>query len=238
MRTLLLLISFLIFSFTSKASAYWMEIKGSGKLNYLVTVQLIYGNIDDLGIRHRQTGRELSLTGEFKLNLIDPSGNKTDLKLTLKNDCWEAYFTPKLKGIYRILGLNDTHPVVDRSKIGGENILPIDYLRSNYQVEVENYKSTPSQFLDILIQQKGDLVIVKAYNDGKQAKKNTKLRVFNPQNWEKELTLDENGEATFSISTKGMYVIRQDFVDSKAGNYKGIPYTSIRHRCNYCLFIK
>ncbi|MGY0035223.1 hypothetical protein [Pedobacter sp. NJ-S-72] len=36
---------------------------------------------------------------------------------------------------------------------------------------------------------------------------------------------------------KGLYIIRQDFTVPVAGTFKGLPYTSIRHRCNYCLLV-
>lgn len=238
MKSFYIFLLFIVLPFLSKASAYWMEIKGSGKTGETVSVQLIYGNIDDFGVRHRQTGQELALAGEFKFSLVDPKGNKLPLKLVPKTDCWEASFTPNDKGTYTILGLNDTHPVVNRSKVGGENILPIDYLCSRYIAGMESKDLKPQSALDILVSKTSEGVSVTAFKDLVPAKKGTKLRVFNPQNWEKELTVNENGGAMFKPTMNGMYIIRIDGVDPKSGTYKGISYTSVRYRCNYCLFIK
>lgn len=238
MKRLYIFLLFISLPFLSKASAYWMEIKGSGKIGEAVTVQLIYGNIDDAGIRHRQTGKELTLAGAFRFNLIDPLGNQLSLKMVLKADCWEAVFTPEKKGSYAILGVNDSHPVVDRSKTGGESVLPVDYLCSRYQIGGESEQLKPESVLDILVSKAAKGVSVRVFKNKEKAKKGTKLRVFNPENWEKELILDENGSAVFTPTLKGMYVIRMDDVEPKAGTYQGVSYTSIRNRCNYCLFVE
>lgn len=221
----------------SNASAYWLEIIGKGKMNEQVTIQLIYGNIDDAGIRHRQTGTELILAGEFTFTLVSPSGKETAMQLTKSQDCLETSFLPNEMGTYRILGINKTHPVVDRSAIGGENILPIDYLCAQYLVGSASTHTKPSQFLDILTQQVGKVIRITAFRNEKPETAKTKLRIFNPENWEKELSLNEKGEARFVATMKGRYNIRLDWIDKIAGNYNGISYTSIRYRCNYCLFI-
>ncbi|WP_379074061.1 hypothetical protein [Pedobacter vanadiisoli] len=228
----------IFFPLLGKASAYWMEISGGHKIGGRVTVQLIYGNIDELGVRHRQTGKELLLAAEFSFKLIDPVGKITLLHFVQKSDCWQATFNPKNKGVYRILGINKTHPVIDRSATGGENVLPIDYLCGQYWVGLPKGKLEPAQFLDLFSKTEGNVVKIFAFKDNLPAKAKTKLRVFNPENWERELVLDDKGEAFFLPTMKGMYVIRLDWVDPKEGTYKGTAYTSIRHRCNYCLFVE
>lgn len=222
----------------SKASAYWMDVRGSGKLNEPVQIRIYYGNIDADGLRKPQTGAELMLTGEFKITVFDNLGNRTLVPVELKGNGWEGTFTPHLKGTYQILGINNTHPVVDRSTTAGKNVLPVDYLCASYQVEQPLSLLKPRQFLDITTVRKNNLVVVKAYNNGTAAAKSTKLRVFNPENWEKELLVGENGEAAFLPTMKGLYIIREDWDDPKPGTYKGVTYSSIRHRCNYFLLIQ
>lgn len=235
-KTIYTFIFSVIIPFVANASAYWMEIKGSGKINQEVVVELIYGNIDDFGIRHRQQGLELKLAGDFSFDLITPAGEKIAMKMTPKTDCWSFSFNPKTKGVYRIIGINDKHPVVDRSKIGGENVLPIDYLCAQYVTGEEESVLLPQQFLDITSKKEGNLIRINAYVDKSSTKSGTKLRVFNPQNWEKEIVLNDKGEALFMPTIGGMYVVRQDFVEKKAGSYKDVKYSSIRYRCNYCIF--
>jgi hypothetical protein len=228
----------LCFPFISKASGYWLDIKGTGKLNDPVQIQVCYGYIDESSVRHRDTGPELALIGGFKISVLDEKGQRIIIPIRQTQDCWEGTFLPKENGVYRILGINDTHPVVDRSKTGGKNIRPIDYLCTAYQVGTIASVSKPSQFLDIVTAPKDKQVIVKAFNHDAPAANTTKLRVFNPENWEKELVIDDQGEATFMPTMKGLYIIREDWVDPTPGTYQGLTYTSIRHRCNYCLLVQ
>lgn len=234
------LLALFSFPFFGHASAYWMEIKGSEKINEPLVIQIIYCNVDEYGVRHRQSGAEHALISDFKIYVIDASGQQTAIVIAPKGDCWEGIFIPNKKGIYSVIGVNDKHPVVDRSKTGGDNVLPIDYLVGSYNVgNVENKKfELPAEFLDISVFMEGKLVKVKAYQNGVPATNKTKLRVLNPENWERELTINEQGEAFFMSTMKGLYVIRQDWVDLTPGNYKGVPYKSIRYRCNYCLQVK
>ncbi|SEO03391.1 hypothetical protein SAMN05192574_10555 [Mucilaginibacter gossypiicola] len=226
---------FIFMPFAGNASAYWMEVKGSGKLNEAVHIEVCYGNIDEFSIRHRDTGIELTRAGDFEISIQDERGNKTALPMIRKADCWEATFIPAHTGIYRILGINDSHPVVDRSKTGGKNIRPVDYLCAAYRVGTGKMISNPAQLLDIIATGKNGLMAVKAFKDGRVVEPKTPLRVFNPENWEKELLTNEQGEAIFKPTMPGLYIIREDWEDPSPGNYKGVAYSAVRHRCNYCL---
>ncbi|MET1056183.1 MAG: hypothetical protein ABWY16_12815 [Pedobacter sp.] len=228
----------LLFPVFCSASAYWMDVKGSGKVNQPVLIKIYYGNIEESGVRVPVKGVELKLTGEFRLSVLNEKGKATNISISLKGDGWEGSFIPKEKGVYQILGINDTHPVVDRSKTGGINIRPVDYLCAAYKVENDGSVKKPVQYLDILTEQIGKQLIVKPFKNGQPAEKQTKLRVFNPENWEKELSVDENGQASFVLTMKGLYIIREDWNDPEPGSYKGVPYVSIRHRCNYFLLEK
>ncbi|GAA4310306.1 hypothetical protein GCM10023149_04930 [Mucilaginibacter gynuensis] len=228
----------ILFPALSKASAYWMEVIGSGKVNDAVTIRVIYGHIDEYSIRHRDGGNELTLAGDFKMSVIDDKGQKLDVPISRKADCWEGTFVPTHNGSYRILGINDSHPVVDRSKTGGKNVRPIDYLCADFLVGTAVPVLKPVQLLDILTTVQEGIVTVKAFNNNALAANGTKLRVFNPENWEKELTVNEKGEAVFKTTMPGLYIIRQDWEEAGAGNYKGIAYSNIRHRCNYSLMVK
>jgi len=233
-----LLVLFIAFPIFCNASAYWMDVKGSGKVNEPVQIRIYYGNIEESGIRVPLKGPELTLTGEFKISVVDGEGRSRPIVMALSGDGWEGTFTPSEKGVYQILGINDTHPVVDRSKTGGINVLPVDYLCAAYAVENTGSVKKPAQFLDIITERQGTRVLVKAFKNGRRAVLNTKLRVFNPENWEKELSLNAEGEAVFLPTMKGLYIIREDWTDQRPGSYKGMPYSGIRHRCNYFLLVQ
>ncbi len=224
-----------MFSLTASASAYWLEVSGSGKISEAVTIQVCYGSIDDFGVRQRDIGKELKMTGDFKFFVTSGDGKGEEIQLQQQKNCWAGTFTPKEDGIYHITGINDKHPVVDRSKSGGINEKPVDYLCTDYTVGNSTPLNKTIQQLDIITRYEGRKVIIKAYNNGSPAVSGTKLRVFNPDNWEKELTIDEHGEAAFVPTIKGLYIIRQDWVDKTAGTYLGTTFADTRYRCNYCL---
>lgn len=219
------------------ASAYWIDVKGSGRANEPVNIELCYGSMDEYGVRHRDTGKELQLAGDFKMRIVDFKGNEHELKLTLQKDSWLTVFIPKSEGQYRISGINDKHPVVDRSASGGENVLPVDYIAAVYNVgDSKAIAINPIQKLDLVTIFENGKITVKAFFDGKPSKSGTKLRVFNPENWEKELILNKDGEAILYPTMKGLYIIRQDWVEPVSGTYMNVNYTSKRHRCNYFLW--
>lgn len=221
---------------TVMASAYWIDVKGTGKVNEPVHIELCYGSMDEYGVRHRDTGKELQLAGDFQMRIIDSKGNEQQLQLILQKDSWLAVFIPKNEGQYRIIGINDKHPVIDRSASGGENILSIDYIAAVYNVG--NSKAAdinPIQKLDLVTILENGKITVKAFFDGKASKAGTKLRVFNPENWEKELVLNKDGETVFYPTMKGLYIIRQDWIEPVSGTYNNVNYSSKRHRCNYYL---
>lgn len=227
---------FLLNCISAMASAYWIDVKGSGKINEPLNIELCYGSMDEYGIRRRDSGNELQLTGDFQIRIVDPKGNEQLLQLTMQKDCWLGTYLPKIEGQYRILGINDKHPVVDRSATGGENVLPIDYITAVYNVgNAIETSENPLQMLDIIIVFEDKKAIVKAFSQEKLSKAGTKIRVFNPENWEKEIILDKNGEAVFYPTMKGLYIIRQDWKEPISGTYKEVKFTSKRHRCNYYL---
>ncbi|MBE9463414.1 hypothetical protein ACFP1I_29045 [Dyadobacter subterraneus] len=228
----------LCLSITCEAHGYWFDIKGSGKINSAVRIQVCYGEIDEFGVRHREKGAELPLSGDFKVFVMNGDGKRFNLKLKPRADCWETTFTPLEKGYYQILAINETLPVVDRSAIKGKNVRPVDFLCAGYNVESKVETAQSYQFLDIITSKKEKLVVVRAFKENVPVDSTTKLRVFNPENWEKSLSVNEKGEAVFMPTMKGLYIIRQDWTEPKSGTYKGVAYSGIRYRCNYCLLIE
>jgi hypothetical protein len=227
---------FLTISTSSFAAAYWIDVKGSGKVNEKVKIELCYGSMDEFGIRHRDTGKELDLAGDFQIRIIDSRGSEQLLTLNKQKDCWLGIFIPSNEGRYRIIGINDKHPVVDRSATGGKNVLPIDYISAVWNVgQISQIVEKPVQMLDLILNKEDKKVTLKAFFQNKPSKEGTKIRIFNPENWEKEVILNKNGEAVFYTTMKGLYIIRQDYNEPKSGVYKGVNYSAIRHRCNYFL---
>ena len=235
--SLLLFSVFFLFPQLAKASAYWMEIHGSGKVKDPVKIQVCYGFIDDLSERHRTTGPEFQGIKNFNFFVINTKGEKLKIELQPKGDHWEGSFIPNQEGTYRILGINDQQPVLIRSKNQQENVRPIDFMCGIYQIGTHSENRSPVQFMDIVLQEKNGIYTIFPYRNMKPVEKGTMLRIFNPENWEKNIPVDEDHKAVFKPTMPGLYVIRQDWHDTTQGTFQGNFYGKIRYRNNFCLWI-
>ncbi len=239
-KTVLSLLLFLTAFFLpqhTKASSYWMEIHGSGKIKEEVKIQVCYGFIDELSERHRTNGAEYQRIKDFNFFLFNTKGEKLTITLRPKGDHWEGTFIPDQEGTYRILGLNDQQPVLVRSQNPKENVRPIDFMCGAYHVGTPSGTPSPLQFMDISLQEKNGVYTIFPYRNMKPSEKGTMLRIFNPENWEKSIPVSENHQAIFKPTMSGLYVIRQDWQDNTPGTFQGTSYAKIRYRNNYCLWV-
>jgi hypothetical protein len=237
MRIILIFLIFLISRADSQASAFWMEVIQPAKNSSLVTVRVCYGYIDDLSVRHRTSGSEFESIKLFDFKIRASSGQDSPLLLVKKADCWEGTFSAKANTFYQIIGVNTKLPVIVRNaKDSSKNIRSIEYLYGEY-----GRSSTPDTLPIIaegpyiqLIAQKDSYQIL-PYIYGKRPTKESTIRIFNPENWEKNIPVDTAANIVFRVTQKGMYVIRLDWYENSPGEDQGIPFMRIRHRCNYCL---
>lgn len=235
--SLLFCLSAFLFPHLTKASAYWMEIHGTGKIKDQVKIEVCYGFIDDLSERHRSTGPEFQRIKDFIFFLYNAKGEKLKIELQLMGDHWVGTFIPNQEGTYRILGMNDQQPVLVRSQNPQENVRPIDFMCGAYQVGIPSSNNPPLPLMDIRLFEKNGIYTIFPYRDMKPAEKGTVLRIFNPENWEKNILVNENNKAFFKPTMPGLYIIRQDWQDNTPGIFLGTSYAKIRYRNNYCLWI-
>ncbi|MFB6453897.1 hypothetical protein ACE38W_01400 [Chitinophaga sp. Hz27] len=238
MRQTILLLAIIFLPIYSFAHGYWLEINGNGQPGKQVIIQIFFGEIDQYGKRLKETYDTLPAADMFRIIAVHPDGKMDTLKVSARKDGWQATFTPILKGSYRILATGVKLPVVDRSGSGGQNIRPFEYLCSSYQTGLGMTNNKPLQMLDIISQQQKDMMQVTVFKDGKPCATGAKLRIFNPDNWEKQLETDSTGSAEFYPNRKGLYIIRYDWYDKTPGTYEGVSYSAVRHRCDYCLLVQ
>ncbi|RAJ73751.1 hypothetical protein CLV59_11292 [Chitinophaga dinghuensis] len=220
------------------AHGYWLDISGNGKVGAAVTIHIFFGEIDSHGVRQREKFETPPAGNEFNIFVIDPKGVRTPLKVSAEPDGWKAVFLPTVNGSYRIFAESHKLPVVERSGPGKQNIRPIEYLYGAYTVGKPTLLSPSQQDMDILHNTHNDMTAVTVYQNGKVVPAGIKLRIFNPDNWEKQLETDSLGKAEFFPKRKGLYIIRFDWYDKMPGEYNKVGFTSIRYRCNLCLDVK
>lgn len=220
----------------AEAHGYWLEIKGSGKPGERVRIRIRYGEIDIYGVRKPES--DPVFLQNFRVFVLDDAGHRRDLTLQPGPDFLETGFIPEKEGYYRIRGINEDLPVVDRSAAGGINVRPVEYLCAGYVAGAGKEVSGSRQRVDLELSRRDRLWVIRPWLDGQTVAAGTRLRIFDPENWEKLLETDAGGEAAFFAPRKGMYVIRLDWVDPTPGSHQGVAYRQVRHRCNYCLFVR
>ena len=75
------------------------------------------------------------------------------------------------------------------------------------------------------------------YHDKKAADKGTSLRIFNPENWEKNIQVDDKTSRCFKPTISGLYAHGKDWYDNTPDFLIGKAYGKTRYRNNYCLWI-
>jgi uncharacterized GH25 family protein len=224
-KSFITIITFLM-PFLATAHGDWIEVKGNGKIGEPAKVELIFGAYEN---QERLKGKALNFLAEFTVFVIDPAGNRQDIKLTQTETCWEGSFIPKTEGTYQVMGINEERGVVDWTVHGFDVLRPKEYLRTNYVVGKASEIGQNMQFLDVISTKTGEEVKLTAYLNGVKIAK-TKLLITNPEGWEKIKYTNANGEATFKPTVKGMYMIEVENLDKTPGSFKGKDYKMIRNK--------
>jgi uncharacterized GH25 family protein len=232
MKKSIVLLAMIILPFLANAHIYWVEVTGSGKLNAPARVQIYFGEFEhDM----REKGNKLASMKDFKAFVVAPNGEKIDVSLTQTETCWEGTFTPNQKGIYQIYAVNDTRGVVDWTKYGMGIVKPNEFQRAIYQVENgSEIAKKPVSYLDAQITSINEAVTVQIFKVALPYPK-AKVKVTNPQGWEKALVANEQGIITFKPDIKGLYLIETDFMDKTSGKYQEKDYEAVRNKFSITL---
>lgn len=237
MKTIYLSVLFLLASLVSYADGYWLELTGSGKVGDTVHIRIRYGGVDEQKNRYIKSGTDLDKMKGFELFSFDATGHKKIIPIQQYDSCWAGYFIPSSDGQYTVLAKNETLPVVERPD-SLQNIKPVQYLCASYNVGINSQQLAPVQYLDIRVTLKKNTIIAHPFIQQQPVVKGTKLRIFYPDNHDEPVTVDNEGKAVVNVITKGLYLVRLDWVDHTPGSYKGKKYYAIRHRCDYAVEVK
>lgn len=133
--------------------------------------------------------------------------------------------------------MNDQLPVLLSSKNPDENVRPIDFMcggLSCWETFGDHVTSSVHGYYS-----SGKEWCLHRFSISKYEtrRKGALIRIFNPENWEKNISINENHQAIFKPTLAGLYVIQQDWNDNTPGTFQGNSYGKIRYRNNYCLWI-
>lgn len=223
MKNQLFSLLFLFSPLLSLAHGYWLEVKGNGQVGQAVTVRIFFGEYEN---NLREKGKMLASMSDFKAYALDPSGQQIEIPLRQTETCWEGSFTPAQSGTYQVLALNDTRGVQDWTRHGLGVVRPIEYLRQHYVAGKPSVATGQPLPVDVTAEW-GETVRLTARKAGAPLPK-TSLTVLNPAGWEKKVTTDEQGVATFKPAGKGIYLVELDERDKTPGTFGGKEYQGVR----------
>ncbi|WP_281635934.1 hypothetical protein [Flavobacterium marginilacus] len=194
----------------------WLEVKGSGKINDKVQVQLYFG---EYGQEAPEKGAKPDRLKDIKIFLIDASGTKSEITMTQTETHWQGSFDAKTIGTYQIIGINDQGEVRDMSKKHLGFARSISYLKAVYTVKTPETKEYAVHRLDLTVQKQNDTYLLTAFKDKKQ-QGNLNITIINPDGWVKTTETNEKGKASFVPNKKGLYLINLEWIDSTKGTFK------------------
>ncbi|OXG01698.1 hypothetical protein BC749_1263 [Flavobacterium araucananum] len=165
---------------TTIANAHntYLQIKGSGKINDKVEIQLLKA---EYGKEAPEKGTKLDNLKAIKIFLIDASGSKTEIVMTQTETHWQGFFIPKTTGNYTVIGVNDQNEVRDMSKKCLGNGRSILYLKALYTIKSAT-NQTVTLPLDLTAQKQNASYLLTAFKDKKQ-QNDLNLTVINPDGW-------------------------------------------------------
>lgn len=231
MKPLLKLIIAILLPFTTLGHGYWIELQGSHKVNEPVTIRLYFG---EYSIGERLSDNFLDRMKDIKV-YIQHNGTKEDVTMTQQKDYWEGTYTPQNEGSYEIIGINDERDVQDWTQHGLGIVRPIQYLKAIYQAGPQQSVLKASSFLDVIVSGKDGRYFIKLYKNS-QVNASAKLTVTHPNGEETSLETDEEGNAVFTATTPGLYLIGAEWIDPVPGKFKGKDYKTVRHKLDYSLY--
>lgn len=226
-RKLSLLIAFtFMIIFKGYAHSYWLELKGSGKVNEPVTVYLYFGEFEK-GLRENKP-YFLKNMETFSAWYIDAGGVKKDLMLVKDSNCYKATFIPDMNGTYTVMMKEDTRAVQDWKQHGLGIVRPIENVKAVYvagKVKAKQIALFRESKVDII--QSGNNRFQLLINSA--AVPNTAIAVTTQDG--KQLKITTDATAVFSLpDNPGMILVDIDYKETKAGEYNGKPYEAVRYK--------
>jgi uncharacterized GH25 family protein len=237
MKKLIFTVAFvLVATLQSFAHYLWIETRATGVLNEEQEIRVYFGEYT-YGLIEKVDEEAYQNVNDFILWVMDASGNKTELKVTAKEDYYLTKFTPKSNGTYTVL-------------LDNNNIDVVDYTQYNFGVLKTHYhavtKIQVGEKTNETIAANKDGITVKdvsATNEKIELQvlyknktlKDIKVKIFVADQWSKTLETDENGLVSFKLPWKAKYIVETTIKEEVPGVYKDVKYEFIWHCITYCI---
>ncbi|UII29630.1 DUF4198 domain-containing protein [Fulvivirga ulvae] len=241
MKKLLLILSFLLIAVLQASAHYlWLETAETGKKNKEHVVKVFFGEYT-YGVIEDPNGENYENVKNFSLWVISPSGKKTPITTSVKDNAFQGTFIPKEDGTYTVV-------------LNNNEIDVIDYTQYDFGIFKTHYHSTAKVVVGDKVtptaaDNNAGLVVVNASD--KQAGENSpvvlqvlykgepladqEVDIYVSDLWSKKLTTDKEGKVSFSLPWKTKYTVETTKKEEVPGSYKGEDYEFIWHCATYCI---
>lgn len=206
------------------AHALWIETKTTGKIGQKQSVKIIYSEPDE---KPEKLADWFSDVKEFELWLIAPDKQKMKLNTTAGEDHFTAEFTPEQDGVYT---LSISKAAKD---LGGTTIYEFNASalvkvgKSLAGNQATNNPNPINVFSDVSKSNKANQLLQFNTLFKNESKGEMHVSVSSPSGWNRNLSSDAQGVASFTPIWPGTYKLETSFTEKTSGDHFGKLYKSI-----------
>lgn len=212
------------------AHALWIETDPSGTKNNTHEIKIYYGEYSQGLIE--PFDKWYSDVNDFKIYIISPTQQKTEISKVALADSYTATFTPTENGTHIIyIDHYAKEPykttafeflAMAKVHVGNNSLTQVD-LALAIDLDYNNYKV-------------GDLVTAKVTRNAKVFT-NAEIEIVLPDGWAKKIKTDDEGIISFKIPVKGKYLLEVTDTENKNTNWFGTTIDKIWRANTVVLFV-
>lgn len=187
------------------AHALFIKTAANGKKGTAQEVKVFYGEPGDN--QPEKLGDWWSDTKEFSLWLINPQGEKEQLKVTPKEDHFVASFTPAADGVYTLSISHTVKQIAVKTQYQFNAAALVSVGKANVGNSALANKADLGVFVDALASLKAGKAITLSSHLKTQPAADVAVSVFAPKGWTKQVKTGADGKTTFIPEWPGAYLL-------------------------------
>ena len=204
------------------AHALYIETAASGKKGVAQDVKVFYGEPADGA--PEKLADWWSDTKEFTLWAWSPSGEKTQLQVTAKDDHFVASFTPAADGVYTITVSHNVAQIAGKTQYQFNAAALVAVGKSDDGNQLLANKSELGVFVNVKEALKKGKPVDFSSQFKSAATEGIYVTVFSPKGWSKEVKTGADGKASFTPEWTGKYILEA----SKNEKVQGQAFESVQ----------
>lgn len=197
------------------AHALFIKTAANGKKGTAQEVKIFYGEPGEN--QPEKLGDWWSDTKEFSLWLINPQGEKEQLKVTPKDDHFVASFTPAADGVYTLSISHTVKQIAGKKQYQFNAAALVSVGKANVGNTALANKADLGVFVDALASLKAGKAITLSSHFKAQPTADVAISVFAPKGWTKQVKTGTDEKTTFIPEWPGTYLLEAGKNEKVAG---------------------